>query len=65
MTVLCSECGQCRARKVGSDKSRHADGSLRSSVEYYECDCGAHGTYSVHENGTEQVTGCLTTEVVA
>lgn len=65
MTVLCSACEQRRAEKVDTDESRAEDGTIRVSVKRYECPCGAKGTYYVHEDGTEQVTGCLTTEVTA
>ena len=66
MTVRCTVCGQRRVeKKVDSDKSLNNDGSLRTLVERYQCACGEQGTYYRLADGTETITGCVSTEVTA
>ena len=59
--VLVCECGSHNIEITDADESTDENGFVKAFKEWYNCgNCDRSGTYSLHADNTDTLTGCLT-----
>jgi hypothetical protein len=60
MTLVCGRCGSHKIEITEAEESTGENGFVESFKEWYNCaNCDGRGTYAVHEDNSDTLTGCL------